>query len=119
MSICQDVSTVVANQLATFEKIKSLQNVHSFYKSLKENPFGEFVAMVDVMMEAMLVFTNILADQTRLMTDMFQGLVTMSGDEVRLGGEVGEMGVGVTAMGESLMDEDALMDELDDCVYND
>jgi len=111
-----DVSLVVATQVATSAKIKSLQNVHLFYSGLKENPFGEFVAMVDVMMEAMMMFTSILADQTRLMTEMFESLVSLSAEEAKMAGMVVTMGGDVTTMGTSLQEEDALMDELDECL---
>ena len=115
-SLPTDVSKAIAYQLATAHKIKALQSVRGYYTSLKENPFGEFVAMVDVMMEAMMVFTDIMTDQTRLMTELFQSLVSLSTEEAKMAGLVVSMGEDVINMGSDLQEQDALMDDLDECI---
>ena len=115
----RDVSVVVANQQLAKAKIESLQQVRSYYKGLQDNPFGEFVAMVDVMMEAMRVFTDTLADQTRLMTEMFEGLLSLSTEQAKMAGMVITMGGDVATMGASVQEEYSLMSDLDDCIFND
>ena len=112
----KDVSIVVAKHLAAAAKMQSLRRVQVFYQALQSNPFGEFVAMVDVMMEAMMLFAGILADQTRLMTEIFESLVSMSAKESEMAGSVVAMGGDVAAMGGYMQEADTLMEELNACL---
>jgi len=115
----EEVSQLVAKQLAVKAKIEALDKFKSYYTSLQDNPFGEFAAMVDVMMEAMRVFTDILSDQTHLMTELFEGLVSLSSEQAKMAGLVVSMGGDVATMGVSVQEEISLMQELDDCIFND
>jgi hypothetical protein len=89
--------------------------VRAWMTSLKSNPFGEFAAMVEVMMEAMNAFMKTMDGQTEMMNQMMKSLSDFATEEAKMSTMVIEMGGEVVRLETKVNAQEDLMVELTDC----
>jgi hypothetical protein len=101
------------------ERWMDRQNYHkdvmTWMSSLQSNPFGEFAAMVEVMMEAMNAFMKTMDSQTQMMNQMMASLSEFAKEEAKMSTMVIDMAGDVVQLETEVNTQEDLMVELSDC----
>jgi hypothetical protein len=84
----------------------------------KDNPFGEFVAMVDATIEVMNTMMQVISTQSTNLNRLLSSMVTLSTQTLNMMSDVTVMDNNVNVLQEDVSDENTLMNRLTHCHDN-